>query len=409
MQMDPCLENYDSDQDAAFGSAAAAGPQSGRLNHTLLHQEAAASMPADDRQHSPDSSATLTGSGPCSDASDLTSSHPSDLPKHHHKRIKLGSTQSAQQESVRHASAQYAPDPNALPLGSVGAASAQLRDQAGVQLPELSCFGTGQAGADTEVHRCNVLFQPALSPPDRLQAGPGHPARCPQQDPPLSTHAPHYVPCVIPGLAPSHQLIKEQEEKELAQALRRQQNVYSAGYEMDALGAVRLPFGQYKRMISMKVVFAQRWQQKAQAAAMANAAHLSMKQLLLDEAVQLEVEQAPSGGQGSEDRLQQGALQMPMHPEQVYKAPAKLPVRLSNLKNAMRKAELSGPELSTSTASGNLGSSAVDANHIAWQVEQLRNTSLLNDTWVEYYIDRFNLEFDTSYWSMLEHLSAGSQ
>lgn len=423
MQVDTCLETYDSDQDAVLGSAAA-GPSSVRLSQTLLQQGVTASgrrshlsnpsmrpksssSPVDDCRHSPDSSATLSGSGPCSDASDLTSSHPSQLPKHHHKRIKLGSAQPSRPDSGSHAAAQCAPDPNFGHLGSVDQAPAQLQAQNGLQLPAMNPFGLTQAEADSQLHDCHVLFQPTLSPPPqlghRLQGDPG---KC--LEPLITSQPPAYVSCLVHGLTPAQQLIKEREEQQLAQALQRQQNVYTAGYEMDEFGAVRLPGGQYKRMVSMKVVFAQRWQREAaKAAAPANAGHLSMKQLLLDDAVQLEVQHAP-GVAPLDCTPLPGAAQMQVQPGQPVHH-AKLPIRLSNLKNAMRKAELSGPELSSSTSSGNHGSSAADERHIAWQVGQLNNTPLLNNAWVEYYVDRFNTEFDNSYWSMLEHLSTSAQ
>ncbi|DBA67221.1 TPA: hypothetical protein ACH3X2_001531 [Trebouxia sp. C0005] len=194
-QVDPCLERYDSDQDAALGSAAAAaGPSSARLSQTLLQQGATASgrrshpsfpsvaatspsMPAHERHHSPDSSATLSGSGPCSDASDLTSSHPSNLPKH--KRMKLGSAQPSQPDSLRHAAAQLAPDPNLLESGSVEEAPAQRQGQQGLQLPELNAFGMTQAGADGQLHNCHVPFQPTLSPPAQPTQGlQDHADRC---------------------------------------------------------------------------------------------------------------------------------------------------------------------------------------------------------------------------------------
>ena len=419
IQVDPCLERYDSHQDAALGSAAAAsGPSSARLSQTLLQQGATASgrcshpsvpsvaanspsMPADERHHSPDSSATLSGSGPCSDASDLTSSHPSNLPKHQHKRMKLGSAQPSRPDSLRHAAAQYAPDPNLMELGSAEEAPAQRQGQQGLHLPELNAFGMTQAGADGQLHDCHVLFQPTLSPPAQPAQGlHGHPNRC--QELPISTQAPAYVSCVVPGLTPSQQLVKDREEQELVQALRRQHTLYKAGYELDDNGSVQLPRGQYKHMVSMKVVFAQRWQHKARTA------HLSMKQLLLDPAIQLEVEQA-SGVLPAEGRLPQGALQVAAQSEQPAVPHAKVPIRLANLKNAMRKAELSGPELSSSTSSGIHVAEAADNRHIAWQVGQLSNTPLLNNVWVEHYVDKFNTEFDSSYWAMLEHLSAGVQ
>ena len=415
IQVDPCLDRYDSEQDAALGSAAAAGPSSARLSQTLLQLGATASgrrshpsfpsvaanspsMPPADRHHTPDSSATLSASGPCSDASDLTSSHPSNLPKHQHKRMKLSSAQPSRPDSLRHAAAQYAPDPNLLELGSVEEAPAQRQDQQGLQLPELNAFGMTQAGANGQLHDCHVLFQPALSPPAQPAQGlHGHPDSC--QELPITTQAPAYVSCVVPGLTPSQQLVKDREEQELVEALRRQHSLYKAGYELDDNGSVQLPRGQYKHMVSMKVVFAQRWQHKARTA------HLSMKQLLLDPAIQLEVEQA-SGVLPAEGRLPQGALQVAAQPAVPH---AKVPIRLANLKNAMRKAELSGPELSSSTSSGIHVAKAADNGHIAWQVGQLSNTPLLNNVWVEHYVDKFNTEFDSSYWAMLEYLSAGVQ
>ncbi|DBB06660.1 TPA: hypothetical protein ACH3X1_012172 [Trebouxia sp. C0004] len=418
LMVEPCLERYDSDQDAALGSAAAAGPSSARLSQTLLQQGATAfgrrshpsfpsvaakspSMPADERHHSPDSSATLSGSGPCSDASDLTSSHPSNLPKHQHKRMKLGSAQPSRPDTLRHAAAQYAPDPNLMDLGSVEEAPAQQQGQQGLQLPELNAFGMTQAGADGQLHNCHVLFQPTLSPPAQPAQGLHvHPDRC--QELPISTLAPAYVSCVLPGLTPSQQLVKDREEQELLQALRHQRPLYKAGYELDDNGSVQLPRGQYKHMVSMKVVFAQRWQHKARTA------HLSMKQLLLDPAIQLEVEQA-SGVLPAEGRRPQGALQVAVQSEQPAVPHAKVPIRLANLKNAMRKAELSGPELSSSTSSGIHVAEAADNRHIAWQVGQLSNTPLLNNVWVEHYVDKFNTAFDSSYWAMLDHFSAGVQ
>ena len=418
IQVDPCLDRYDSKQDAALGSAAAAGPSSARLSQTLLQQGATASgrrshpsfpsvaanspsMPPADRHHTPDSSATLSASGPCSDASDLTSSHPSNLPKHQHKRMKLSSAQPSRPDSVWHAAAQYAPDPNLMELGTVEEAPAQRQGQQGLQLPELNAFAMTQAGADGQLHDCHVLFQPVLSPPAQPAQGlHGHPDRC--QELPISTQAPTYVPCVVPGLTPRQQLVKDREEQELVQALRRQHLLYKAGYELDDNGSVQLPRGQYKHMVSMKVVFAQRWQHKARTA------QLSMKQLLLDPAIQLEVEQA-SGVLPAEARLPQGSWQVSAQPEQPAVPHAKVPIRLANLKNAMRKAELSGPELSSSTSSGIHVAEAADNGHVAWQVGQLSNTPLLNSVWVEHYVDKFNTEFDSSYWAMLEYLSAGVQ
>ena len=348
-------------------------------------------MPADARHHSPGLSAMLSGSGPCSDAGDLTSSHSSNLPKH--KRMKLGSAQPSRPDSLWHAAAQYAPDPNLMELGTVEEAPAQRQGQQGLQLPELNAFAMTQAGADGQLHNCHVLFQPTLSPQAQPTQGlHGHPDRC--QELPVS--------CMVPGLTPSQQLVKDREERELVQALRRQHPLYKAGYELDDNGSVQLPRGQYKHMVSMKVVFAQRWQHKARTA------HPYMRQLLLDPAMQLEVEQA-SGVLPAEGRLPQGALQAVAQPVQPAVPHAKEPIRLANLKNAMRKAELSGPELSSSTSSGIHVAESADNGHIAWQVGQLSNTPLLNNVWVEHYVDAFNTEFDSSYWAMLEYLSAGLQ
>ncbi len=310
--------------------------------------------------------------------------------------MKLGNAQPSQPDSLHHAAAQYAPDPNLMDLISVEEAPDQRQGQQG-----LNAFGMTQAGADGQLHDCHVLFQPALSPPAQPAQGlHGHPDSC--QELPITTQAPVYVSCVVPGLTPSQQLVKDREEQELVQALQRQHPLYKAGYELDDNGSVQPPRGQYKHMVSMKVVFAQRWQHKARSA------HLSMKQLLLDPAIQLEVEQAP-GVLPAEGRLPQGALQVAAQPEQPALPHAKVPIRLANLKNAMRKAELSGPELSSSTSSGIHVAEALDSGHVAWQVGQLSNAPLLNNVWVEHYVDKFNTEFDSSYWAMLEYLSAGVQ
>ena len=173
------------------------------------------------------------------------------------------------------------------------------------------------------------------------------------------------------------------------------------------IAAATLPAGQYKRVISLKQVFAQRWQRNAAPADITP----SLKQLLLNEAV----ETAPTTAaaqQGTDLSLQENSMQSPIQgPGQTdaSRGNAKMPVRLSNLKSAMRKAELSGAEVSSSITSGKIASCGQDERHVAWQVGQLCNSSQLNDAWVEYYVDRFNTEFDNSYWSMLELLSAAAQ
>lgn len=404
---DPCLETYDSDLDPVFASPGI-GPNSAQLSQSLLqqaataapgrgqshprHQARAATALENERQrtHSPDSSATLTGSGLCSDASDLTSSHPSDLPRHHHKRIKLSSTQPAQLAVVQHASAQCAPDPNLDPLSTAA--------EVGMQLPKQ--HGLGPSAPVSQAPDGNALFPPSFP---LSASAPRRRDKVLQEQAPEDSKAPPYVPCLVAGLTQAQQHVKAEEEQQLAEALRRQQNMFKAGYEMDDFGGVCLPHSKYTRTLSMKVVFAQRWQHEAQAArAPADAAQLSMKQLLLDEAVQLENEQALVG------EVVPSATQVPGQCA-IPAAHAKLPMRfkLSEAKNAMRKAELGGPEMS-STSSGNQTPTGSDNRHTAWQVGQLQHTPLLNNAWVEYYIDRFNTDFDSSYWSMLEHLSAGT-
>ena len=403
------METYDSDQETPLLSAAAG---SGHFSESLLVQQTEpAAVPgkhfsfgnlphqagidstvlgsARQSMHSPDASATLTGprgSGPCSDASDLTSSHPSDLPIHPHKRAKLGHAEPAQPTAVCHASAQHAPDPNFLTWKTSAEAFAS---QQGIPLGEGSLNGCLPG---------SFLFPGSLSPPSVAQA---HLEEVPQQAGEKARAPRAYTPCILPGLTPAQQAVKAEQETRLAETLRRQEDMLTAGYEMDNFGEIQIPPGQYTRVLSMKVVFAQRWQ--AQAAASADAAPMSMKQLLLDEAVQVESEQALSG----EGLLQHGDVQLPsLSGAGALMAHAKLPLRfeLSEVKNAMRKAELGRPEMS-STSSGNHASSASDARHTAWQVEQLSNTPLLNNLWIEYYIDRCNMEFDDSYWSMLENLS----
>ena len=414
------METYDSDQDAPFASAGA--DSAAHFTQSLLVQPAApAQAPAKFcslgnlphqadidsimlgsaglSMHSPDASATLTGrkgSGPCSDASDLTSSHPSDLPIHPHKRVKLSGVQPAQVAAGCHASAQHAPHPDFSTWSTTAEAFAQTQ---------------GLPGAVGSLAGClpgNVLFPGSLSPPSVRQHRLG---KLTQQAGDGIGTAPAYTPCIVPGLTAAQEVVKAEQEAQLAEALRRQENMFVAGYVMDDFGELQLPHGQYTRMLSMKVVFAQCWQHEAQAAApvpaaataaAATAAPLSMKQLM-DETVQLECEQALC----EDGLLHQGGAQLPSQlGAGVPAADAKAPIRfkLSEVKNAMRKAESSGPETS-STSSGRLASTASDVRHAAWQVEQLSNTPLLNNLWVEHHIDRCNTEFDDSYWSMLENLS----
>ena len=405
---DPCLETYDSDQEAPFVSAGAyAG--SAHFSQSLLVQQAkpAAALGSHDplgnlpRQagidrsvlgsakqsmHSPDASGSRgtgpRGSGPCSDASDLTSTHPSDLPINPHKRAKLSSAEPAQLTNVCHASAQPVSDPN---FSTWSTSAKSFAQQQGLPLAGGTLDGCLPG---------DMLFSGNLSPPSvaRSQLGAVDKLR-----------APAYTPCSVPGLTAAQEAVKAKQETQLAERLCRQENMLIAGYEMDDFGALHIPHGQYTRMLSMKVVFAQRWQREAQAAAPADAAPMSMKQLLSCEAVQPESEQALSG----EGLLQHHAVQLPS--QSGAGAPmghAKPPTRfkLSEVKNAMRKAGLGGPEMS-STSSGNHASSASGARHAAWQVDQLSNTPLLNKLWIEHYIDRCNMEFDDSYWSMLENLS----
>ncbi|KAL3139818.1 hypothetical protein ABBQ38_004116 [Trebouxia sp. C0009 RCD-2024] len=398
--MDPCLETYDSDQDAPFESA---GMGSAQLSQSLLGHQAApapgtyhpfgtssyqagidATMLRSGRQsvHSPDVSATLTGSGPCSDASDLTSSHLSDLPKRHPKRIKLGSTQAAQATDMRHASVQHALDPNPDAWSSAAEAVAQQQPRQ-QNLPPA----WGSPGLPPRA----VLFPASLSPQVPLEKLPRQAVD--QGD------GPPYIACVVPGLTAAQELVKAEQEAQLAEQLRRQQNMFVAGYEMDDFGGLQLPRSKYTPVLPMKIVFAQRWQREAQATMPAGAASLSAKQ---HDVVQL-------GRQQALDRAQPGAAAL--HGQSgAYATHAKLPLRfkLAEVKNAMRKAEQGGPEMST-TSGGICTPTASELRHTAWQVDQLSNTPILNNLWVEYYIDRFDKDFDDSYWSMLENLSAGSQ
>ena len=405
---DPCLETYDSDQEAPLPSA---GAGSAHFSQSLLVQQsepAAAhgsrvclgnppyqagidsTMMGNGKQsmHSPDASGTLTGprgSGPCSDASDLTSTNPSDLPMNPHKRAKLGSAEPAQLTAMCHASAQ--PDPN---LSTWSSSADVFAQQQGLPLTGGSLKGS-LPGA--------MLFSGSLSPPSVARS---HLVELPRQAVDKDS-APPYTPCTVLGLTAAQEALKAEQETQLAEALRRQENMVTAGYEMDDFGALHIPPGQYTRMLSMKVVFAQRWQREAQAAAPADVAPMSMKQLLLYEAVQLESEQALSG----EGLLQHGDAQLPSQSgasAPIAHAKPLIKFKLSEVKNAMRKAELGGPEMS-STLSGNHASGASDARHTAWQVDQFSNTPLLNKLWAEYHIERCNLEFDDSYWSMLENLS----
>lgn len=397
---DPCLETYDSDQDAPFDSADMSPAQ--RSQSLLVHQAAPApgtyhpfgSCPYQAgidatmlrcgrrSMHSPDISATLTGSGPCSDASDLTSSHLSDLPKRHPKRIKLGSTQAAQATDVRHASAQYALDPNPDAWSSAAEAVAQQQPRQQSLPPAW-----GSPGLSPQA----MLFPASLSQQVPLE-------KLPRQAVDQG-NGPPYLACVVPGLTAGQELVKTEQETQLADQLRRQQNMFVAGYEMDDFGGLQLPRSKYTRVLPMKIVFAQRWQREVQATMPAGAASLSVKQ---HDVVHLGREQAL-------DRDQPGAAELPGQ-SGAYTTNGKLPLRfkLAEVKNAMRKAEQGGPEMTT-TSSGICTPTASDLRHTAWQVDQLSNTPILNNLWVEYYIDRFDKDFDDSYWSMLENFSAGSQ
>lgn len=398
---DPCLETYDSDQDAPLASAGVGFPQ---LNQSLLdHQSAAAPgkyhplgnpshqagpdatvlLGGRHSMHSPDVSATFTGSGLCSDASDLTSNHLSDIPNHHHhhhKRIKIGGTQAAQATEVRHTSVQYAPDPN-LNAWSGGA-------EAVVQQPQQQCLpSAGWGGPPSRGEPFPARLSPQVLPEQLLRQAVDSGNEC------------AYMACVVPGLTAAQELVKAEQETQLAEKLRRQQNMFVGGYEMDDFAGLHLPQGKYTRMLSMKLVFAKRWRREAQTAVPVGAASLSGKQLLSVDGVQLEREHALDGDQP-------GAAQLPGQSG----AHAKLPIRfkLAEVKNAMRKAELGGPEMPTTSSSIHTPT-ASELRHTAWQVDQLSNTPLLNNLWVEYYIDRFNKDFDESYWSMLENFSACTQ
>ena len=246
MQAQTHTQPYQPDLHAVYSSAVAgcvpgvygssmvqqAGTASGK-HHAHASQQVTTPI-AGHSQHSPDSSATLTGSGRCSDASDLTSSHPSNLPKHQHKRIKLGSIQHAQHELAHHASAQCPPDPNLMLVGSHDVEDAPMLSQQAVQSWDHPMRQLQHAAMDSQLHDCHVLFQPTLSPltAHRPQNKVLHPIDC--NSLPAKQHAPAYTPCMISGLTPAKQLLKDREEEELAQQLRQQQDIYTSGYTVDS-------------------------------------------------------------------------------------------------------------------------------------------------------------------------------
>lgn len=214
--------------------------------------------------------------------------------------------------------------------------------------------------------------------------------------------APAYTPYHIPGLTAQQQAVKDLEDQELAGALRQRQNVYQVGYEIDEFGTLRLPQKAHPRMIPMKHVFAQRWQHQQEAA------NLSMSQLLAAVG-----EQNPLPVVGTESILDCHAACMahPVHDVPGVSAPAanaKLPMtfQLSQAKQAMRKAETGSPKVSCTMSNGTEHSQLQDYKFTSWQMDQLATSSVVNDPFLEQYIDRLNENFDSSYWSMLEHLFA---
>ena len=220
--------------------------------------------------------------------------------------------------------------------------------------------------------------------------------------------APCYTPYLVPGLTASQQAVKEREDQQLAQALRQQQNVFKVGYEVDEFGTLQVPQRPQPRTVPMKFVFAQRWQQQQAPPAV----QLSLQQLLLDDAVPIQSQQPscmpmPDPMQGCQP-VGEGLSEMDLHVTTVPAATAKLPMRfqLSQAKQAMRKAESGSPNLPCGMLDGSQPSQLYDCRHAAWQLQQLANSSTVNDPFLEQYIDKQNEVFDSLYWSMLENLSA---
>lgn len=349
--------------------------------------------------HSPDSSATVTGE-PCSDASDLTSSHHGQLHmQKQHKRIRLnppeGAQQSAQQPVHQH------------PHGSTAG------------------HDIGSFAAPQPARQCQPSCEPAQH---QLPGEQSHEDRAPgfQKHSQHSRHphcygqqslctaserlAPCYTPYLVPGLMASQQAAKDQEDLQLAQALRQQQNVFKVGYEVDEFGTLQVPQRLLPRTVPMKFVFAQRWQQPQQQAP--PAVQLSLQQLLLDDAVPVQALQSsclamPEPMQGCQPAGETPA-EVDLHVTSAPAATAKMPMRfqLSQAKQAMRKAESGSPNLPCNVLDGFQSSQAYGCKHAAWQLQQLANSSTVNDPFLEQYFDKQNEVFDSLYWSMLESLSA---
>lgn len=403
LQVDEGMETYDSDPQLAAEQAAPTACGMFTLTNGVLQQAPAVSA-SPDKQYSPDSSATVTG-GPCSDASDLTSSHHGHVhTQKQHKRVKLTVPDGAQQPAQHaaqhhhiHVSAAGQPQPPADDLGTAALPAMHL-DQYGPGFSQQTCHQLPGSGLPIlEDLRHNRQQHPNHSRHRFEHAQHSSEA--------ISERvAPAYTPYHIPGLTAQQQAVKDLEDQELAQALRQQQNVYQVGYDVDEFGTVQLPRHPHARVVPMKHVFAQRWQQQQQ-----QAAQLSLSRLLLSDATVLEG-QGPFAANGPMPDHQLAGMGQPEDCLQtsVPAAQAKLPLRfqLSQAKQAMRKAESGSPNISCTMSNGPERSELQDGNFTAWQMEQLATSSAIHDPFVEQYIDGLNASFDTSYWSMLEHLIA---
>lgn len=385
------------------------------LSNGVLRQAPAVSAllsPSPQKQHSPDSSATVTGE-PCSDASDLTSSHHGNLHiQKQHKRARLTAPEAAQQAGEQPAQQRPVHSSSAAHgQGSGSHGGMQNQPDSARQAPtSLLCQGSStceprehqQPGCSMPLLHSTAPGQQSHSRPDCYdQRQPGAGSQC---------VAPAYTPYHVPGLTPRQQAVKDQEDQELAQALRQQQNVFRVGYEVDEFGVLQLPQQSRPRAVSMKFVFAQRWQHQTPGPATAQGAQLSMQQLLLEDGDALET-QEPSAVMAEpmlEDQQVNGShAEYDLQMTSVPVAGTKLPMRfqLSQAKQAMRKAESGSPKISCTMSSASQNIHLQDGRHTAWQLEQLANSCVVNDPFVEQYIDKQNESFDGLYWSMLESLA----
>lgn len=383
-------------------AALEAGPACGMftLSNGILRQASDGTpMPSSGKAHSPDSSATVTGE-PCSDASDLTSSHHESLQVQKlHKRIRLSAEKPAQALQ----NPDHAVQPQHAHVNGVSGVSQhqQPHQQPGSRTSMADGAGTKQQQQQQHILHCKRARTVAHSEQSFCS---------------VDEHlAPPYTPCDVVGLSSAQQQVKDQEEQQLAHTLRQQQNLFRVGYGMDEYGSLKLPEKPHPRTFSMKFVFAQRWTQQQQPAVpqSADTAQLSMQQLLLeDDAVVLDhqrpsslpsVAMAAAGSRSGMARASQDQYLMMTNGN----AAAKVPVRfqLSQAKHAMRKAESGSPQLTPTLSSSNQLSHLEGGKHAAWQLDQLANSSAVNDPFLEDYIDRQNEDFDSIYWSMLETLS----